>query len=274
MTLSTLSALPAAPTRADSSTFDDRADAFLTALVTLQEETNDWISEFNAESNTFDGKFYSSDSRLSSLESEVDDARAGSETVGGRITALSDQIANLITLQKTLSLGEISVSMSRRPTPDDDGYVVGTYWVYPDEDDCWFCVRVLNQRARWRRSNGDLIRRLEAPTVIGDTSIDTAGDLTVSLTGLDSEATEVRWTATGSPTVAAGAMAGTLGTSITLSWAAAGNYEVRARVYGDGNQLLYDSLYSDALPVIVGPSLYCGCGAYCGDGSYCGMMLS
>jgi len=273
MSLSTISALPAAPSRQNMAQFDERADAFLSAMVVMQQELDSWIAEFNAEGATYDQKFYAADSQLATAIAEIQAARSGSDTLKDRLDALAAQIGNLVVMQQTLSLSQISVTMARRPTPDDDGYVPGTYWIYPAEDDFWFCVRAVNQRTRWRRSNGDLIRRLEAPTVNGDTSIDTAGNLTITLTGLDPEALEVRWTATGSPTVISGAMSGTLGTTITLAWSDAGNYEVRSNVYGN-NVLLYDSLYSDALPVNVGPSIYCGSGAYCGDGSYCGMMLS
>ena len=273
MTLSTLPGLSNAPTRKNMKDFDDKGDAFLSSLEIWSLMLIAWIDEFNAESATWDQKFYNSDSRLATAIAEIQAARSGSDTLKDRLDALAAQTGNLVVMQQTLSLSQVSVTMARRPTPDDAGYVPGTYWIYPAEDDFWFCVRTVNRLTRWRRSNGDLIRRLEAPTVNGDTSIDTAGNLTITLTGLDPEALEVRWTATGSPTVISGAMSGTLGTTITLAWPDAGNYEVRAKVYGN-NVLLYDSLYSDALPVNVGPSIYCGSGAYCGDGSYCGMMLS
>ncbi|GAU08146.1 hypothetical protein [Desulfoplanes formicivorans] len=273
MTLSKISSLPVAPTRQDMDSFDQRADAFLTALVTMQEELDAWVDEFNAEGSTYNDKFTNRDSRLGSLEEEISTARGGSDDLADRLDAMSDRISNLIVMQQEISLGNIRVSRSRRPTPDDDGYLVGTYWVYPGEDDFWMCVRAeVSQYARWRRSNGDLVRRLDAPSVSGDASIDTFGELTLSLNGIDGEATEIRWYATGSPTVVSGAMAGTLNNTITLSWDTAGAYEVRAKVIGDGD-LLYDSLYSDALHVVCGPSIYCGCGIYCGDGSYPGMML-
>ena len=48
MTIPTVTALPDAPTRADSATFDTRADAFMPALVTLATEINATVAATNA----------------------------------------------------------------------------------------------------------------------------------------------------------------------------------------------------------------------------------
>ena len=268
-TLSTLSTLPTAPSRKNMEDFDDNADAFLSALQVLSEELDGWIAEFNEESRTYDEKFYSSDSTLAAAVAEIDAARSGSATLAARLTVLSDQLASLVLSQEALSTADISVCRLRSPTPDDDGYARGMMWMY--DNDFWICVFVDPAHAKWRRSDGTILRRLDTPSVACDGSAATYGDVVISLSGLDEDAESIEWEFTGSPTVVEGAQGGTLQTSITVQWTSAGNYTARAKAAGDDTSR-WTSDWSSQVAVVVGPSLYCGSGAYCGDGSYPGMM--
>lgn len=271
MTLSTLSTLPTAPTRTNMEDFDDNADAFLSAMTTLSAELKAWVAEFNEESATYDEKFYASDSTLAELVSEVDTARSGSDSLAARLTVLSDQLADLVLSQEALSTSDISVCKLRSPTPDDDGYARGMMWMY--NDDFWILVAVDPAQAKWRRSDGTILRRLSTPSIACDGSAETFGDVVISLDGLDDDADSITWEFTGSPTVVSGAQSGTLQTSITVQWTSAGNFTAKAKVVGN-NTTRWTSEWSSQSAVVVGPSLYCGSGAYCGDGSYPGMMLS
>lgn len=271
MSLFQLSPLPQPPSRQDQSSFDQRADAFLTALVAYQVELNNWTDAFNAESQNYADKFYSRDSQLSDLETEVGNARSGYDTLGARLQALVSQVQDLVLSQNAISLSDIQVQRMRRPTPDDDGYAVGIFWLY--DDDFWLCTSSESAHAKWRRSDGTIIRRLETPSISGPSSASTYGDVVISLSDLDADAQSIEWDFDGSPTVLDGATSGSLQQSITVEWTTAGEYSVRARAIGD-NVDRYASLYASQIAVLVGPSLYCGAGNYCGDGSYPGMMLS
>jgi hypothetical protein len=251
--------------------FDERADAFLTALVAYQAEVNNWTDAFNAESQNYADKFYSRDSQLSNLENEVNNARSGYENLAARLQSLVSQVQDLVLSQNALSLSDIQVQRMRRPSPDDDGYAVGVFWLY--DDDFWLCASSESAHAKWRRSDGTMIRRLDPPSISGPGSAATYGDVVISLSDLDADAQSIEWDFDGSPTVLDGATSGSLQQTITVEWTAAGEYSVRARGVGD-NDDRYTSMYASVINVLVGPSLYCGAGNYCGDGSYPGMMPS
>lgn len=270
MSLSTISALPAAPDRRNMAQFDERADAFLSAMVVMQQELDNWIAEFNAEGATYDQKFYNSDSRLTLIEGEVDAARGGASSLAERLAELADGVSGLVLSQEALSTSDISVQRLRSPTPGDDGFPRGMFWLF--DDNFWICTSVAPAHARWRRSDGTILRRLDTPQLSAQGSAATYGDVEVELAGLDTDADSIQWEFTGSPTVIDGAQVGSLQQTITLEWPDAGLYTVRARAVGD-NVTRWTSDFAAEVTVLVGPSIYCGSGVYCGDGSYPGMML-
>ncbi len=207
------------------------------------------------------------DTRTTALEVETSAARGGEASIADRINALNARLDELILDQHVISLGEITVTAYRGPLPDDDGYVVGTYWISTGADDFWVCTKSATRHARWRRSNGELVRRLNTPTISGVSEAGEGEYLTLTLSGLDPDAEEVRWTVTGSPVVADGALEGSLGTSITLMWETPGHYTVRASVRSS-SPVLHPSFDSNNISILVGPAIYCGCGIYPGDNIY------
>ena len=210
---------------------------------------------------------------LSALRGEVDGARLGHSTLALAMQDLAQRVADLIEVQNAITMGQVAVYVGRVPSPNDDVYPPGFTWVYPGTNDFWVCVHVAPGAARWRRSDGELTRRLVKPSVQVAGSARTFQEVPISLGNADSERLEVEWDATGSPVVVSGDLSGSDSTAITLQWAGAGEYTVRARVRGDGT-VLHHSFWSDIRAVLVGTSIYCGSGAYCGDGSHAGAMIS
>lgn len=210
---------------------------------------------------------------LSALRGEVDGARLGHSTLALAMQDLAQRVADLIEVQNAITMGQVAVYVGRVPSPNDDVYPPGFTWVYPGTNDFWVCVHVAPGAARWRRSDGELTRRLVKPSVQVADSAMTFQEVPISLGNADSERLEVEWDATGSPVVVSGDLSGSDSTAITLQWAGAGEYTVRARVRGDGT-VLHHSFWSDIRAVLVGTSIYCGSGAYCGDGSHAGAMIS
>ncbi|SDB04076.1 hypothetical protein SAMN05660653_00190 [Desulfonatronum thiosulfatophilum] len=264
--------LPTAPSRKDpKSEFDPKADDFLSALVILSAQLGLWTDQVNLQSTDWNNRYYAADSELTLLRGEVNSARLGRSSLAASMQEMNERVQHIVEVQNAITMGQVAVSVGRLPSPNDDVYPPGYTWIYPGTDDFWVCVGVAPGAARWRRSDGQLTRRLVKPVVQMLGSAATFDDVVID-GHFDSQASEVEWDATGSPSVISGDLSGSDSPTITLRWAASGNYTVRARVRGDGN-VLHHSFWSDVRTILVGPSIYCGSGAYCGDGSYAGTMI-
>jgi hypothetical protein len=259
--------------REPQAVYEPKADNYLSALPKHSQEMETIRVQFNAALDEFNARHSAADSDLHSLRGEVDGARLGHSTLALAMQDLSQRMQDLVEVQNAISMGQVAVSVGRVPSPNDDVYPPGYTWVYPGTDNFWVCVGVAPGAARWRRSDGELTRRLVKPTVQMSGSAGTFQEVTIALGNADSERLEVEWDATGSPAVISGDLSGSDSAAITLQWAGAGEYTVRARVRGDGT-VLHHSFWSDIRAVLVGPSIFCGSGAYCGDGSHAGAMIS
>lgn len=259
--------------REPQAVYEPKADNYLSALPLHSAEMEIIRVQFNAAFDEFCSRLSAADSDLNALRGEVDGARLGHSTLALAMQDLAQRVADLIEVQNAITIGQVAVYVGRVPSPDDDVYPPGFTWVYPGTNDFWICVGAAPGAARWRRSDGQLTRRLIRPSVQMAGSAGTFQEVPISLENADGERLEVEWDATGSPAVVSGDLSGSDSTAITLQWAGAGEYTVRARVRGDGT-VLHHSFWSDIRTVLVGPSIYCGSGAYCGDGSHAGAMIS
>lgn len=265
--------VPAHPSRKDPrSEFDPKADTFLSLFPVLAAAIDAWTQEVNNKAQDWNNRYFAADSELSNLRGEMQDARMGRDTLLAGMQELYDRVQEVVEMQQQISLGEVSKVMARRPSPDDDGYPAGFYWVSTYHQDFWLCMHTEPGLAVWRRRDGELVRRLQRPTVVIQGSSATFEEVTVALENVDADLTDIEWDATGSPDLVAGDWSGSDTPQITLRWNASGDYTVRARAKGDG-QVKHHSYWSNIQTILVGPSLYCGSGNYCGDGSYPGMML-
>jgi len=162
------------------------------------------------------------------------------------------------------------VVSTSKPTPNDDGYIIGTTWVFNEE--VYFCIENTTEKAKWKAISGNIIKRLsELAISVNNTQVTQGQNVTIAASNVDQLAESIEWNIDGSYTVIDGQISGSTQEYITVEYTADGAFNVYANQISSDEDI-YDSLPSNEVSIYVGSYYpYCGMGIYCGQGIYPGL---